>query len=56
MLFSHMFQVAMSHFDKDKYIPYESLSNNLKIIRDRWEIGVDWNMQVHIMYSTYIHV
>ncbi len=25
----------MSQFDPDKYIPYEQLSNNLKVVRDR---------------------
>ena len=28
-------QVAMSRFDTDKYIPYEKMSENLKIVRDR---------------------
>lgn len=34
-------QVAMSQFDPDKYIPYEQLSNNLKIVRDRSAILCD---------------
>ena len=25
----------MSHFDPDKYIPYERLADNLKVVRDR---------------------
>lgn len=28
-------QVAMSRFDTDRYIPYEKLSENLRIVRDR---------------------
>ena len=28
-------QVVMSKFDTDKYIPYEKMSENLKIVRDR---------------------
>lgn len=28
-------QVAMSRFDTDRHIPYEKMSENLKIVRDR---------------------
>jgi len=42
-------KVAISHFDKDTYLPYEKMSNNLKIVKDR--LGRPLTMSEKVVYS-----
>ena len=31
-------QVPISHFDKNVYLPYSKLNDNLKIVKDRYDL------------------